>query len=224
MIHHALTLADARNLLAKFAPEDSFEANLNMALSLINSFTGWRGLRKTIDDLTPYVTDGVLQLPPEYRALVAARSGIFPIPIFTHESEYSQGGPGVLDAGTSVGMLTDLGFDYSTPGEGDQPQLVRSYKVLSSLPYGLAGIVRWNAPLVVDETDLVIPSNLLVLRDALLAIEYENQGDVERANACTERARARLIDEFAEDTIGVSNTFDPGFQAVGLEPLSSHIP
>ena len=70
-IRSPLTLAEARNLLGGYVPQDSdFETAINEVLERIYSEGIWDGGTERVD-LSSYIVNEILTLPYEYDAMLA---------------------------------------------------------------------------------------------------------------------------------------------------------
>lgn len=183
-----LTLADCRRLLADYALPDKFDGALNQCLERIHSEGQWPGGKLTVD-LTPYVEDCILTLPYEYETLIAINWLGYSRLIVDVNMEFIPGGAGIQPAGEGNGTVIDMGF-VNVGDEGDYTRLLHQYKLTFAYTDGqeLTGMVRRRFTYLRDENDYVYPAHLSALKNGLLAVRFEDEGDLERAsgywNAC----------------------------------------
>jgi hypothetical protein len=105
-----------------------------------------------------------------------------PVPIMGKQFEFMRGGPGIEDAGAGGLYAIDMGFEENN----DTEQLsVRKYKFLQDIgtTTEVVGILKRRFVYLNSDTDNVYPSNIGALKHALLAIVYEDEGDIQRSTA-----------------------------------------
>ena len=219
-----LTVGEVRQLLWRSAitdptdPEGVFLNMLNQALEQITTRGVWEGTKQRIDDLTPYIVDGVLTLPYAQKTLLGMQINGSPLGVVAQDIEFSRSGPGHRDAGDGGGEVIDLGF--STVGA----RRVRSYKILPSLGATdeVAGLcLNRFVPLYTDE-DLVAPSNVIALKYALMAVGFEDEADLERSEAFWTKCIDTLSSEKEQTNTGmrVPVSFNPyGEGASGVSTM-----
>ena len=206
-----LTLADCRRLLADYALPDKFDGALNQCLERIHSEGMWPGGKVTVD-LTPYVTDCILTLPYEYETLIAVvwlgQSRL----IVDTNAEYLPGGAGIQTAGQGNGTVIDLGF-VNVGDEGDYATLLHRYKLTFAFTSGqeLTGMVRRRFTYLRDEDDYVYPAHLSALKNGLLAVRFEDEGDLERASGYWNQCFNFLNSASAQTRIGSRQTLNGAF-------------
>ena len=177
-----LTLAEARTLLSSHAYTDDFELALNEALERIYSEGIWDGVVDRVD-LNPsggtYISNEIITLPYEYEALIALAINENPTPIMARQYEFMESGPGIEEAGKGGGVVVDLGFDDSGG------TALRKYKILTDIEASteVEGLLKKRFKYLTADADLVFPANIGALKHALLAIVYENEGDIQRSTA-----------------------------------------
>ena len=177
-----LTLSEARTLLSTHAHTDDFELALNEALERIYSEGIWDGVVDRID-LNPsggtYISNEIITLPYDYEALIAIAIDDNPVPIMARQYEFMSSGPGIEDAGKGGGVIVDLGFDDSGG------TALRKYKILTDITSSteVEGLLKKRFKYLTLDSELVFPANIGALKHALLAIVYENEGDIERSTA-----------------------------------------
>ncbi len=182
-----MTVDEVRILLWKYATTDpndgdgQFLASLNQAAERIHSEGIWQGLKLQID-LSPYVDladpdKGLLTLPYEYEGVLAMQIDDSPVMIVDEAVEYTAGGYGERTGGGGGGVVIDNGF-VLTNG-----QLLRQYKITQAVNdgTGFRGLVKRRFVYMVDGCSTVYPNNIGALKQALLAINFEDQNDPERA-------------------------------------------
>jgi hypothetical protein len=174
-----LTLLDARQLLGQYAT--NFDSALNQAVERIHTDGTWPGLTSEVD-LTSSVVDGILTLPEGYDVLLAAQINGVPQAILPISLEYSHAGPGNREAGEGGGTLVDLGLQLAGD-DGDYKKFVRQYKVLFDLGAGdaLSGLVKRKFIYLTQDDQYIMPGNIGALKNALLAINFEDEADMDRA-------------------------------------------
>lgn len=207
-----LTLLDARQLLSSYAT--NFDSALNQAVERIHTDGTWPGLTAEVN-LTSYVEDGILTLPSDFDVLLAAQINGVPQKIMPISLEYSQAGPGNREAGEGGGTLVDLGLQL-TGDEGDYKKFVRQYKVLFALGGGdtLTGLLKRKFIYLTQDDQYIMPGNIGALKNALLAINFEDEADMERA-AVYWKACYELLSRSASQTRnGTQQTAT--FQVFGL--------
>jgi len=201
-----LTYAEAKNRLYKHATDDfddtdgTFGIRLNEALERIYTEGIWEGLTSRMS-VTSYITDEVLSLPYAYEAMLSIAIDDVPYPIMGKQYEFMQGGPGVEDAGKGGSFIVDLGFDASSG------QSLRKYKILSDIQSSttVEGILKRRFVYLTADADEVFPSNLGALKHALLAITYEDEGDIQRSSAFWDECYAILNSAKQVNLAGVHN-------------------
>tara|TARA_R100001509_G_scaffold67048_1_gene37269 strand:+ start:3193 stop:3864 length:672 start_codon:yes stop_codon:yes gene_type:complete len=177
-----LTLSEARTLLSAHAHTDDFELALNEALERIYSEGIWDGVVDRID-LNPtggnYISNEILTLPYDYEALIAIAIDENPTPIMARQYEFMESGPGIEEAGKGGGVVVDLGFDDAGG------TALRKYKILNDITADteVEGLLKKRFKYLTLDSELVFPANIGALKHALLAIVYENEGDIERSTA-----------------------------------------
>lgn len=201
-----LTYAEAKNRLYKHATDDfddtdgTFKIRLNEALERIYTEGIWEGLTSRMS-VASYITDEVLSLPYAYEAMLSIAIDDVPYPIMGKQYEFMQGGPGVEDAGKGGSFIVDLGFDASSG------QSIRTYKILSDIQSSttVEGILKRRFVYLDADADEVFPSNLGALKHALLAITYEDEGDIQRSSAFWDECYAILNSAKQVNLAGVHN-------------------
>ena len=199
-----LTLAEARTLLGAHAHTDNFELALNEALERIYSEGIWDGIVDRVD-LNPvngtYIVDEIITLPYDYEALIAISINDNPKPIMARQFEFMEAGPGVEDAGKGGGLVIDLGFEDSGG------TALRKYKILQDVvsTTEIEGLLKKRFKYLTLDTELVIPANIGALKHALLAIVYENEGDIQRSAAFWNECYAILQSAKQVNKAGVTN-------------------
>ena len=174
-----LTLLDARQLLGAYAT--NFDSALNQAVERIHTDGTWPGLSTSVD-LTSAVTDGILTLPDEYDVMLAVQINGIPCDIVPVAVEFSQAGPGARDAGIGGGTFVDLGLQL-VGDEGDYKKFTRQYKVLFDLGSTdtVTGLLKRKFIYLNQDDQYIFPGNIGALKNALLAINFEDEADMERA-------------------------------------------
>lgn len=177
-----LTLSEARVLLSPHAHTDNFELALNEALERIYSEGIWDGIIDRIDlnpDGGAYISNEIITLPYEYETLIAVAIEDNPTPIMARQYEFMESGPGIEDAGKGGGVVIDLGFEDSGG------TALRKYKILQDISSStkVEGLLKKRYKYLTLDSELVFPANIGALKHALLAIVYENEGDIERSTA-----------------------------------------
>lgn len=202
-----LTLAEARKLLYTYATKDAadvegaFRARINEALERISSDGIWEGLMERVD-LTPYISAEILTLPYAYDALMAVAVDKGPTNIMDEGLEFTQGGPGVEDAGEGGAVVIDLGFNTVSGQE------VRQYKFLMDIAATttVEGLVKRRYVFLEDDSDLIYPSSVGALKHALFALHYEEEGDIDRAQQFWDKCYSILATQKATNNVGVVRT------------------
>ena len=182
-----MTVDQARMLLWKYATADPNDATgeflmaLNQAVERIYSEGIWTGL-KTEVDLKPFVsldeaTLGILTLPYQYDVLLAIQIDDHPYTLIDEAVEYSPSGYGERAGGRGGNIVIDNGFVLV------EDRLCHQYKLTSAVNPSttLRGLVKRRFVYLEDGCDLVFPTNLGALKNALLAVNFEDQSDPERA-------------------------------------------
>ena len=173
---------------------------MNEALERIYTEGIWEGLTVRASVLS-YITDEVLSLPYQYEAMISIAIDDNPYPIMGKQYEFMQGGPGVEDAGKGGGFVIDLGFDAASG------QSLRKYKILTDIQSSTTaeGILKRRFVYLTSDSDEVFPSNLGALKHALLAITYEDEGDIQRSSAFWDECYAILNSAKQVNSAGVHN-------------------
>tara|TARA_R100000152_G_C6685748_1_gene118548 strand:- start:5 stop:703 length:699 start_codon:yes stop_codon:yes gene_type:complete len=208
-----LLLSEARGLLYKHATDevdtlagkDAFSDRLNEALERIYTEGIWDGLQARVDlnaSGSSYISDEILTLPYAYEAMLSIAIDEDPTPIMGKQYEFMPGGPGLEDAGEGGSFVIDLGFS-----EDDSLQSVRKYKILQnvSATTKVEGILKRRFVYLSSDTDKVYPSNIGAIKHALLAIAYEDEGDIERSTAYWEECYSILHSAKQLNRAGIIN-------------------
>lgn len=197
-----MTLSDCRRVLSQYAPVDQFDSAINQVVERIYSSGVWPGLKVEVD-LGDYVEDYILTLPNTYDCLMAATWKRSPIPIVDMNVEYSQTGTGYQVAGEGGGGIIDQGL-VEVGDEGDFVQLLHRYKITFSYEDGdeFKGLVRRRFQYIEDEHDLIYPAHFGALKQGLLAVRFEDEGDLERAQGYWDRCFSHLSDNAAQTRVG----------------------
>jgi hypothetical protein len=210
-----LTLADCRRLLADFALPDKFDSALNQCIERIYSEGQWPGSKVEVD-LTPYVEDYVITLPYEYETLMACNWNRSSVPITDINAEYVPNGAGTQTAGEGMGCVVDLGL-VPTADDGDYTVYLHKYKLAFQYTTGqdLTGLVRRRFLYLTDEQDYVYPAHLGALKNGLLAVRYEDEGDLDRATGYWTRCFDFLSNAAAQTKIGSRQPLNGAFNLGG---------
>lgn len=176
-----LTLLDARQALGPYAT--NFDSALNQAVERIHTQGTWPGLTKEVD-LTDEIVDGILTLPDPYDIMLAVQLNGAPRNIFPLAVEYSHSGPGNREAGVGGGDFVDLGLQ-AIGDEDDGYEFRRQYKVLFDISGDdtVTGLLKRGFKYITQDDDYIYPGNIGALKNALLAINYEDEADNARAEA-----------------------------------------
>jgi hypothetical protein len=201
-----ITLAEARTLLYQHATDDpadadgTFKRRLNEALERIYSEGLWSGATERVDIATAgYIVDELCTLPYAYASMIAAAVNDCPTPIMASQLEFIESGPGVQDKGDGGSFIIDLGF----VDVGGQKR--RQYKFLMDIGASdeVEGILAKRFVYLDDDADLVVPANLGALKHALLAICFEDEGDIVRGGAYWDECYRILNAEISTENVGV---------------------
>lgn len=199
---YPLTYEETRNLLWRQAhsdPSDSqklFRDALNQVLERIYSTGIWKGMRLR-EDLTPYITNGVMTLPYGYDSVVAIAVDDIPRDIITEEHEFIHQGPGVTDAGEGGNMVVDLGFIEESGQE------VRKYKFLETLgSHTVEGLVVRKYVWVEADEDIIRPSNIGAIKFGLMALALEDAGSLAESQQYWDKCKQILSAEKTNDLQG----------------------
>lgn len=198
------TFAEARALLYSHATDDpgdadgTFRNSLNEAIERIFDAGIWDGLTVRLD-VSSWITAEVMTLPYAYEALIAVAVDDVPYPIIDEGLEFMQTGPGVEDAGQGGNVVIDLGFVEVSN------ELVRRYKFLMDIgaTTEVEGIVKKRFVHITNDTDYIYPSHIGALKHALLAICFENEGDIARSQAYWEECYVLLAQQKSTNNTGV---------------------
>jgi len=215
-----MTVDEVRILLWKYATTDPNDADgrfltaLNQAAERIHSEGIWQGLKLQID-LSPYIslvdpTKGILTLPYEYEAVLAMQVDDAPVFIVDEAVEYTAGGLGERTGGAGGSVVIDNGF-VLTDG-----QLLRQYKVTMPVDAqtSVRGLVKRRFVYMLDGCSLVFPNNIGALKQALLAINFEDQSDPERSKLYWEECY-RILNS-ASSSSRTGSTFPVAARMYGL--------
>ena len=185
-----LEYSEVKNRLYKHATDDfddtdgTFKIRLNEAVERIYTEGIWDGLQARVDlnaSGGSFIASEILTLPYAYEAMLAIAIDEDPTPIMGKQYEFMQGGPGIEDAGDGGSFVIDLGFSEDSSSQ----QSVRKYKILQNITSTteVEGILKRRFVYLNADTDNVYPSNLGALKHALLAVVYEDEGDIQRSTA-----------------------------------------
>lgn len=207
-----LTLLDARNLLGKYASD--FDSAINQAVERIYDEGTWPGLITEVD-VTDDVVDGILTLPEGYEVMLAAQITGLPVQIVPLSLEYSPAGPGSRDAGGVEGatgrvggyQIVDMG--QAMVGDAEDYQTLRhQYKLTFALESEniLTGLLKRKFQYLTQDDDYVYPAHLTALKNALLAVNMEDEGDISRAQTYWDKCFESLNRATSQTRIGVSQS------------------
>lgn len=170
-------------------------ARINEALERLYSDNSWRGMR--VPYTLPASVSSVITVPATYMALVSIKedaTGTI-IPIVSMEWEYQRGGPGPMD-------YTTYG-DVVARDQGEQNDGTRKYWLTGEDATNDARVLtsiakRKFVALTGTGTEYIWPGNLQVVKCACLALNAEDEGDVERYKALMSEA-LRVADQDAQE-------------------------
>ena len=219
-----ITVAEARNLLWRYTTADQTDADgrflfrLNQAVERVISSGVWEGEKESVD-LSSYISNEVLSLPYAYDTMMGVHVDGSPRTIYSEDIEFSVNGPGAVDPGEGGNRIIDLGFETNSLG-----QSVRKYKFLSSADASaeVIGRCRKRFQYLVSDSDLVPIGNIGALKNAILCIHFEDEGDTDRAEIYWQRAMRTLNDERTLTHTGVNKPtpFQPF--VTGSKPVSMY--
>ncbi len=214
-----LTLADCRRLLADYALPDKFDSALNQALERIFSEGQWPGC-KVEADLSSYIADYILTLPYEYETLMAVNWLKRPVLIVDLNAEYVREGAGTQTAGNGNGNIVDLGLQPVATDDGDFPVYLHQYKLTFNYTEGeeITGLLRRRFQYLTDEQEAVYPANLGALKNGMLAVRYEDEGDLDRAAGYWTKCFDFLTAASAQTRIGAMQQLNGSFNLGGHGP------
>ena len=152
----------------------------NQAAERIYNSGKWKGTLRTIEIMVG--SDGFIELPTTYEAVIAVRSPEgTPMELFPESLEFSTGGPGFIGPVGSEG-----GPGWGLIDRGDGLPTARRYRVPSNVATTLETVslrVKLATPTYTsDDTVEVVPPNMGAWKMALLALSYEDENDLERAD------------------------------------------
>lgn len=145
-------------------------------------------------DLTP--TAGYVELPLTHDSILGARIQKRGRAIQSQEIEFSEGGPGEIEiGGCSSYRLVDQGYT----GTGG----ARRYKIAGGeeLEDDIAVLARFAPAAVSDDTDTVLCPDRAALKNAMLAIVYEEDNELERSRIFMANAQ-NLLDRREKSSRG----------------------
>lgn len=212
-----LTLFDARQLLAKYATD--FDLSINQALERIYEDGNWPGLICEMD-VTEDIADGILTLPSEYSNMVAGRVDGIPCDIVPIDFEYSHSGPGELSPSSGIWKFVDLG-PRLIESAGDYPVQRRQYKVLASMSGQsvVTALLKRSFTPLVDDSDYIFPRSVTALKHALMAVNYDDNGSIQEAEAAWAKCFQLLNKGSAIQRVGVIRTMAPRVSGAGTYPI-----
>jgi hypothetical protein len=189
-------------MLADYALPDKFDTALNQCLERIHSEGQWPGGKVTMD-VSAYVEDGILTLPYEYETMIGLSWQGSARLIVDANAEFIPAGAGIQTALEGNGTIIDLGM-VPVGDEGDYQQLLHQYKLTFQYAAGqeLTAMLRRRFVYLRDENDYVYPAHLGALKNGLLAVRFEDEGDLERASGYWTRCFDFLNSASAQTRVG----------------------
>lgn len=224
MVDRPLTLYDARNILGRYVVGggvQEFDSLLNQAVERIHDMGNWPALLSEVE-LADEVADGILTLPQDYEVMLAAQVNGVAVPIVDLTLEYSLSGPGNREAGVAgASQIVDLG-QVLVGDDEDFKTYRRRYKVLFELSSAdtLTGLVKQRFRPLSDDNDYIHPGNIGALKQALLAVNYEDEGDPERARTHWEACTEILDTAKAQSRQGVRQTAQMSVFGIGASKIN----
>ncbi len=180
----AFLKAHIQNVIAP-SDEVEFLRLIQEADIRLTEFVNFRWTRSRLE-LTP--VDGVITLPATHASILAAQVGSYPTDVFDETYEFTPGGVGEVEVGTSGSgsiRLIDQGLDDAG---------LRVYKVTGVLPVGtIISVLANKAPVTLYDPDIAdsdVPEDavtttlcpdMAALKLAALAIVYEEANDMTKS-------------------------------------------
>lgn len=184
-----MTVAQTRNLLFQYVEEHDpyspkYLSRLNQVVERFHNNGQWKGM-VVEDELT--VTDGIVSLPAGFQSLLGIRIDGWPQDLVTQYYEFNTTGPGkFIDCGSARGMVVDL---------GETSAGIKRYRLNYVAPDEVVGLMQRRFVLLENEDDVVIPNNIGALKKGLMALNYEDQNDLERSEEYWQGAMNLLNNE-----------------------------
>lgn len=192
----ALTLES--RLMPEVAPGDPerFYEILSEADERLLDAGKWQWTRAPLD-LVP--VDGIVTLPEGYASIVGCKIGSMAAGVLWQEIEYLDGGPGAIPIEGLNGQLLDLGVI-----EGQ-----RQYRCTGSAPEAIVVLARYAHIPVTALDDSPRCQSFPALKQAMLAVNAENNQDLERSVAFMRLAVQTLDLQEAAHRGAARKVFDP---------------
>lgn len=204
-----MTVSQTRTLLFQYVAEEDpyspkYISRLNQVVERFHNNGQWKGMIAE-EELT--VASGVVSLPIGFQSLLGIRIDGWPQEIVSQHYDFNTQGPGkFLDCAGSGGLIVDLGDDATTGR--------KKYRLNYEAPDEVIGLMQRRFVLLANEDDDVVPSNIGALKNGLMALNYEDQNDLERAAAYWTQAM-NLLNNETEAARGAARRLTP-IQPFGL--------
>lgn len=221
------TIVESR-LLDKIAPgnTEAFYDLLTEADERLLNSGKWAWTRGVLE-LVPveYDNDGEYRvtLPDGYESIVGCRMGAIARGVNWQEIEYLEDAPSVIPIEGCSGQLIDKGLlDISGDSDSSATDIRRVYKVLGGPPDVITALARYemNDYSATAGTEVNTRcQSLTALKQAMLAIIYEEANDLERSSSYMMMARKTLDEQEAAYRGSAKKVFKP-FLAIPLSRRS----
>ena len=184
---------------------------INEVLERFYELGTWAGVLSTLSGLT--TTNGVITLPNTYLRLDALSNtnGGMPVPIKNRDYLFNPAGPGlsILQSTGGSGVAIDQG---DVNGQR-QYQITGDPAILDTLTF--TGLARLRYIWATSTSALVIPDCYQALRRGVIALGWEDEGDLSRYDAVFTRALTVLNGNYSQ------SESDTEHGVVACEPATS---
>ncbi len=166
----------------------------------------WHWTRGPLD-LTP--EDGVVVMPEGYNSIVGCRIGSLARGVLWQEIEYLEDGPGTIPIEGVDGQLLDQGLIDG----------VRTYRCTGSTPGEIVVLARFAPVEITGPADIPRCQNFQAIKQAMLSIVHEGNGDEQRSGLFMAMALA-ACDRQEAAYRGVAKKIRPAAQFLPLRRRS----
>ncbi len=173
------------SLLDKLAPgnPEEFYRLLSEADERLLNSGRWAWTRAVLE---LSATDGLIILPAGYRAICGCRIGTRASGVLWQEIEYLEDGPGQIQVEGVNGQLLDQGL------RDVDGVMLRHYVTTSDDITTLTVLARYDAQIIANPSDVPRCQSFSALKQAMMALVFENKNDLERSQGYLQIARDTL--------------------------------
>lgn len=151
--------------------------------------------------LTLPVVDGFVTLPAGYKSISGCRVGSVATGVLWQDIEYLEGGPGEINVeGCHGAQLLDQGLD----DDG-----ARIYKATATSMTEVTILARYDSVVITGPAGIPRCQNFAAIKQAMMAIVYEDRNDAERSQGYLSIAKKTLDDQELAYRGGAKKIFKP---------------